>query len=352
MIDKYVLEDISSLVSREKKLFELFFNKNIFVTGATGLIGSQIVRTLIEANKQYSLNIKIYIMVRSIEKAKLIFGEYVMELGIVLGDISHRIDLDTPVDYVIHTASVTSSLDFIQKPVDTFQTVVLGTQNILEFAKEKNVDGFVYLSSLEVYGTFDSRIKVTESDFGSLDPAQVRSSYSEGKRMAETVCVSYASQYDLPVKIARLCQTFGPGVDFSDNRVFAQFARSVITKSDIVLHTKGGTERNYCSISDAIAGIFYILLKGNIGEAYNIANEDTMISIKDMAELVAGLDKTGTVKVIIDLKDISILGYNPEIKIKLLTNKLEKLGWTAKEDLKTMFEKLILSMELRENRNE
>ncbi|WP_407812958.1 NAD-dependent epimerase/dehydratase family protein, partial [Staphylococcus aureus] len=85
---------------------------------------------------------------------------------------------------------VTSSLDFVQKPVNTFNTVVLGTQNILEFAKDKNVEGMLYLSSLEVYGTFNDRKEVSETDFGSLDPAQIRSSYSEGKRIAETLCVS------------------------------------------------------------------------------------------------------------------------------------------------------------------
>lgn len=344
MFDKYVLTEIENLVSENKALFEQLHTKRVFITGATGLIGSQIVLALLIANKKYDLNISITILVRSLLKAKSIFGDDITELQLVEGDVRDRIELAGSIDYIIHGASVTNSLDFVQKPVDTIFTVVDGTRNMLELAKAKSITGFVLLSSLEVYGSFDGQKDVSENDFGSLNPANARSSYSEGKRLAESLSISYAVQYHLPVKIARLCQTFGPGVNYEDNRVFAQFARSVIEQKDIVLHTAGRTERNYCSIKDAIAGILHVLLLGKSGEAYNVANEDTLISIKDMAELVTSLDELSATKVVFDLQDINKFGYNPEVKLKLLTEKLEHLGWKPTVDLPTIFTGLIQSM--------
>ncbi|MGT2716200.1 NAD-dependent epimerase/dehydratase family protein [Streptococcus respiraculi] len=344
MFDKYVVTEIEALVSENKDLFEHLHTKKIFVTGATGLIGSQIVLALLTANKKYDLNISITILVRSLLKAKSIFGDNIAELQVVEGDVRDRIEVADPIDYIIHGASVTNSLDFVQKPVDTIFTVVDGTRNMLELAKVKSITGFVLLSSLEVYGSFDGQKDVSEDDFGYLNPANARSSYSEGKRLAESLSISYATQYHLPVKVARLCQTFGPGVNYEDNRVFAQFARSIIEKKDIVLHTAGRTERNYCSIKDAIAGILYVLILGQSEEAYNVANENTLISIKDMAELVTSLEESSATKVVFDFQDINKLGYNPEVKLKLLTKKLENLGWKPTVDLPTIFTGLIQSM--------
>ncbi|MBF0777813.1 NAD-dependent epimerase/dehydratase family protein [Streptococcus cuniculi] len=344
MVDKYVLTEIENLVSENKALFEQLHTRRVFVTGATGLIGSQIVLAFLMANEKYSLEIRITVLVRSLAKAQAIFGDDIERLQVVIGDVRDRLEVKDPIDYVIHGASVTNSLDFVQKPVDTIYTVVDGTRNVLELAKEQTIKGFVFLSSLEVYGSFEGQKDVSENDFGHLNPANARSSYSEGKRLAESLCISYAAQYHLPVKIARLCQTFGPGVDYQDNRVFAQFARSVIEKQDIILHTTGGTERNYCSIKDAIAGILHILLLGQSGEAYNVANENTLISIKDMAELVASLDASAAINVVVDLQDIQKFGYNPEVKLKLLTKKLADLGWKPTVDLPTMFAGVIESM--------
>ncbi|MBF0786620.1 MULTISPECIES: NAD(P)-dependent oxidoreductase [unclassified Streptococcus] len=344
MFDKYVVTEIENLVSENKELFEHLHMKRIFVTGATGLIGSQIVLALLIANRKYNVDIRITILVRSLLKAQAVFGDDLAELQVVEGDVRDKLQLEESIDYIIHGASVTNSLEFVQKPVDTIYTVVDGTRNILEVAKLQQVRGFVFLSSLEVYGSFEGQKDVSEDDFGYLNPANARSSYSEGKRLAESLCISYATQYQLPIKIARLCQTFGPGVHYQDNRVFAQFARSVIEKKDIVLHTRGRTERNYCSIKDAIAGILYVLLLGQSEEVYNVANEDTLISIKDMAELVISLDESSATKVVFDLQDIQKFGYNPEVRLKLLTEKLENLGWKPTVDLSTMFTGLIQSM--------
>ena len=173
----------------------------------------------------------------------------------------------------------------------------------------------------------------------------VRSSYSEGKRLCETLCKSYQSEYALSIKIARLCQTFGCGVEYNDNRVFAQFARSIIENRDIVLKTKGETIRNYCYTSDAISGILTVLLKGENGEAYNIANPDSTISIKDMANLFCDLFKNSKSKVIFDLLDDTCkLGFNPVVKLQLDSSKLQSIGWHACIPLSEAIKKLVSYM--------
>lgn len=341
----YVQQDINDLLDSEQILFKQLQKKTVFITGATGLIGSNLVLALLEANKKFNLDITVLALVRNQEKAEQMFIDYISDeqLKFIVGDVLHIPDIAQPIDFIIHGASITASSDFVNKPVDTIHTALQGTMNVLELAKNKQVNSFVYLSSLEIYGVANKK-DIFEEDIGYIDFTNVRSSYSESKRMAECLSVSYAKQYGIPVKIARLGQTFGPGVSYFDNRVFAQFARSVIEQKDIVLHTTGETERNYCYTKDAVSAILYILLKGENSQAYNVANEATMISIRDMAEMVAKLNVNGQTKVVVDLKDSQALGFNPIVKIRLKTEKLEKLGWKATIDLEQMFVNLIKFM--------
>ena len=246
----------------------------------------------------------------------------------------------------VMAASMTASSDFINRPVETTETVLYGTNNILKLARDKKVKQVVYLSTMEVYGVDDwQNEKVTEEQLGYIDILKPRSSYPESKRLAENLCVSYWSEYGVPVKIARLAQTFGPGVTKDDNRVFAQFAKSVINKNNIVLHTTGKSVRNYCYIRDCILAILTLLTKGENGQAYTVANEESCVSIKEMAEMVAKDIANGDIKVIIDIpKDIESYGYAPEENLKLSSKKIESLGWKAKIGLEESYRRMIESM--------
>lgn len=347
--DKIIQKDLDDIINIDFINWDFLRNKTVLVTGATGLIGSQLVMSLLNANAEKNLDLKVIAVVRNKQKAEKIF-KYADDknLEFVVQDILKPFNIESTVDYIVHGASMTGSKDFVDYPVETIKTAIQGTENILELAKEKSIDGMVYLSSLEVYGVVDFSIdKVTEDMFGTIDPMSVRSSYSEGKRMVECLCSSYASEYKIPIKVARLCQTFGAGVNYSDNRVFAQFARSIIEGKDIVLKTDGSTERNYCYIRDAIAGILTLLLNGESGQAYNIANKDTLISIRGMAEmLIEKYPESGSNLVFDIAEDATKLGYNPKVKMNLDTQKIEKLGWKAEVGLEVMFEHLIESMKL------
>ena len=336
-------EDIEYIAMSKSIEWKELENKSVLVTGATGLIGSQIIMALDEHNKSNKNPITIYAYARNEEKARKKFEDCTTYVKIVIGDICDDIKIDKPIDYIIHGASITGSKQFVDCPVETIMTGIEGTKNILEFAREKQIKGMVYLSSLEVYGVTDFSLKsVKEDQYGYIEQLSPRSSYSEGKRMIECMCVSYGSEYGVPVKIVRLSQTFGPGVSYEDGRVFAQFARAAIENKNIVLKTKGETYRNYCYTRDAVIGILCVLLKGEKREAYNIANEETGISICDMARLVAEDIKKRKIKVIFDIDDdIEKLGYAPTIKIALNTKKVQKLGWKAEIGLKEAYNRMI-----------
>lgn len=323
-------EDIKNIINDFD--MSVFDGKTILVTGATGLIGKLCVKSLL--NSGY--NTQVIALVRDEEKAKNIFGES-KRLTYLVQDINQRINTTRRVDYIIHAASTTSSKDFVEKPVETIYTAINGSRNILEFAKNKRLEGMVYLSSLEIYGV-NEKENIKERDYGYIDILNPRSSYSESKKMVETMCISYGTEYGVPVKIARLAQTFGAGVSISDNRVFAQFAKAIINKENIILHTKGETKRNYCYTTDTVRGIFTILTKGENNNAYNVANENSYCSISEMAHLL----ENEYTKVEYKIDEVN-RGYNPTVKIALNTEKLNALGWEAKVNLKEMFDRLIMN---------
>lgn len=347
-MNKILEDDIAELITH-KKYFISFENSSILVTGATGLIGSILIKSLLGYAKENGKFITIYAACRSEEKFKSVFNDYQCEFLIpVYSDIAALDISKINIDYIVHGASITDSKTFVEKPVETISIALDGTRNLLHQSTKKNLKGFVYLSSLEVYGIFNcgNGIKnVTEDDFGYINVLSVRSSYSEGKRMVENICVAYAKEYKIPVKIARLSQTFGAGVEYNDNRVFAQFARAVIEHKDIILKTKGETIRNYCYTTDAVSGILTVLASGAVGEAYNIANMQTTISIADMAKKFCSMYPESGSEVVFDLaENAEKLGYNPILKLQLDSSKLKKLDWSAEISLVSMFEKLVSSL--------
>jgi len=345
-------EDINYIISAAPFLKELK-GCTILVTGASGLIGSMIIRTLAQASTELSLDLRAVALVQNANKAKNLFNEHTVEL--LQGDVREKICFSGKLDHIIHCASVTKSKEMVEKPVETLLTSIEGTKNMLELAREKAVKSMVYISSMEMYGANAQRagnpqiyIKcgenglVTEDMLGYLDLSSSRSSYPEGKRTAEYLCYAYHAEYGVPVRVARLAQAFGAGVSKHENRVFAQFARSVMQGTDIILHTDGSSEGNYCYLADAVYGIFTILLKGKHGEAYNVANEKLHMTIRQMAELVAGEVADGKIKVVIDIpKDALEYGYAPSVKLHLGSGKLRALGWNPRYNMKDMYERMI-----------
>jgi nucleoside-diphosphate-sugar epimerase len=158
------------------------------------------------------------------------------------------------------------------------------------------------------------------------------------KRAVENLCCLYAAEYGVPAKVARLTQTTGAGISRDDNRVIAQFARLVAQGQDIVLHTTGESARPYCYLMDCISAILFILLKGNPGESYNVANEETYISARGMAEYLKQ-HFNPSIQIRVELN--GSMGYAPATKQRLSAQKLRNLGWEPEYPLHRIFERLI-----------
>lgn len=345
-MNQIVREDMERIA--EDPFFQQLAGSRILITGATGLIGSLTTKACLQYNEKHDTKISVVGLIRNIKKAEEVFGMALTNphLEFVEGDLRNPLDVPGEIDYILHTASVTTSKLFVDQPVETIETSYRGTKHVLELAKEKQCKGMVYLSSMEMYGRPDPALeKVTETDLGYIDILNVRSSYSEGKRISECLCAAYADEYKVPVRIARLAQTFGAGVLKSDNRVYAQFARSAVKGEDIVLHTEGKSNGNYCYTTDVIRALALLLQKGENGQAYNICNEKTTTTIADMAKMVAEEFGHGKSKVIFDIpEDARTYGYAPDVKMHLDAGKLRSLGWMPQYDLKEMYQRLIAGM--------
>lgn len=308
-------------------------SSRILVTGATGLIGKTLVFNLIRRKA------KVTVVVRDLEKAKRLFENHVQY---IVGDVRTVNFESLELDYIIHAASQTSSQYFIKKPVETISVAIDGTRNILNNAiKQRKLKRFIYLSTMEVYGTPLDDSKITEEHGSNLDTTSVRSCYPESKRMCENICISYASEYGIPVNILRLTQTFGPGVEYQDKRVFAEFARCAFEGKDIILQTKGETRRSYLYTEDAVNAILTVAKYGQPNLVYNGANENTYCSIYEMAKMVADKLAGGRIKVIIKENKSNDRGFAPVLHMNLDTTRLQKLGWEPKVDLYGMYKALI-----------
>jgi len=321
-----LVDDFEYIASKMSDLNQLA-NNSFLITGATGLVGSLIVKSLLYMNDTRQLNTKVYAVIRNLKKAETIFRNYLQrsDMEFVVSNLqSEEIVVNDDIDYIIHAAAVTKSTDMVTYPVDTIQLSVFGTNSLLHFAKNKKVKKFIYLSSMEAYGVVDSDNKYDESQLGYLDLSNVRSCYPESKRMCEMLGNSYYHQYGVPFVTARLAQTFGAGISKDENRIFAQFANSVINGKDIVLHTDGASEGNYVYTADAIWALLLLLVKGESGEIYNVANESNHMSIREMAELVRNTVAKGKIKIVYEIADH---GYAPSTKLNMSSEKIRSIGW-------------------------
>ena len=326
------------MVKNDPALFEELIGKKVLVTGATGLIGQALVKKLVLCGAE------VVAVIRNEEKARRIF-QNTERISFLVSEITALAVSHMGIDYVIHTAASTSSKSFVQDPVGIAFTSLEGTKRTLELARKNSAKAYVYLSSMEIYGPLADDTKVNELHASALDTMKARSSYAESKRMCESLCAAYCAQYKVPAKVVRLTQTFGEGVRYDDERVFAEFARCAIEGRDIVLHTKGETKRSYLYVQDAVNAILTVLLRGAEGEAYNAANESTYCSILEMAQMVARLFGGGKVQVVFDTpEDVAGLGYAPILHINLDSQKLRNLGWHPSVGLEEMFERLIQAM--------
>jgi len=324
-------EDLSHICSLDLP-FDLLKGSSIVVSGATGLIGSCFVDSLMALNVQKGLGCKVYALGRSAAKASERFSQY--EGDPLFEFVSHDINLplEIPeageVGYVIHLASNTHPVAYATEPVSTITTNIFGTRNLLEFARNHSARRFAFASSNEVYGENRGDTELFDEKYcGYIDSNTLRAGYPESKRCGEALCQAYARQYGLDVVIPRFTRSFGPTLLSSDTKALSQFLRNALNGEDIVLKSAGTQFYSYTYVADAVAGLFYVLLKGESGEAYNISDESCDITLRDLAKTIAGLCGTSVRFEIPNA--VESAGFSKATKARLDSSKLRSLGWSA-----------------------
>jgi UDP-glucuronate decarboxylase len=287
-----VKADLDRIISTNLP-WDNFKKKTILVTGGGGFLAAYLVKSLLTVSRRNELNIKVIVVARNVQRVTLRLSGFLGagDLLVVHHDISQPIPIGFPrADVIVHSASQASPKYYGIDPVGTLLANTAGTMYLLEHAMKSKADKFLFFSSGEVYGIpIEPDQLVGERDFGYLDPMNVRSCYAESKRIGETMCASWAQQYGLHTNVVRPFHTYGPGMALDDGRVFADFVADVVAKRDIVLKSDGSALRPFCYIADATIGFLTVMLSGAISEAYNVANPDAEISIKNLASIVAGL---------------------------------------------------------------
>jgi UDP-glucuronate decarboxylase len=322
-----VQEDLKSILKQNIN-FEKFKNKKILITGATGMLASYYMYTLMYLNDVLNYNIKIYALVRNNEKLKSITNyEKRKDITPIIQDVCNSIDIDEKIDYIIHMASSANPSTIITNPIGIINANIKGTLNVLECAKKHNAE-VIFTSTREVYGEMNENKKeIKEDDMGVLNNLELRACYPESKRMAENIIISYAYQFGIEYQIARIAHSYGPGMIIeNDGRIMSDLIYNVIKGENIVLKSKGEAKRAFCYILDATTALLRITINENKNQVYNIANEKEEISIKDLAYLLKEKYKEKNIDVIFEIKDNNNQ-YVRFKRTKLNTDKLEKLGW-------------------------
>lgn len=311
------------------KNLDLLNNKSVLITGANGLIGSYVIDYLTYLNDYCNANVKIYAMARSKSRLEQRFGIN-SNVNIVAQDLNQPLNFYEKVDCIIHAASNSHPLAFSQDPVGTMKTNLLGTINLLELAKNVGAK-FLYISTGEIYGNNIDK-PFSEDDLGIVDTKLARSCYPESKRAAETLCMAYHSQFGVKVNVARLCYVYGPTITDTNSRADAQFLRNALNHENIVMKSKGLQRRTYCYIADCVSGLLTILLNGVDGEVYNIANPDSIVSVKEYAQTLADISGVNLIFNIPD--ETEKRGYSKPADSILGSTKLQKLGWKPLYNIK------------------
>ena len=344
--NRIIDEDIARILAEDLP-WEKLQGSTVLVTGASGMIPSYVVYTLLGLNDTLGLGIKVLSLVRNETKARKIFGSILErnDIGLIVQDVTEPIAVDEPVDYIIHGASAAKPSEHKAAPTSTIRANLIGTFNLLDLAVEKASKGFVLMSSSEVYGKVDNVSSIRETDYGYLDSLDPRSCYSEGKRAAETICASFKAQYGIDCKTPRFAHIYGPGMSLDDGRVQADFAANVYRGEDILMKSDGSSQRAYTYVSDAVSGLFYVLFKG-ADMAYNIADSDNVISIRQLAEAFIESRPDKGLNLVIDIDKKSAGKYNPAAFIGLDNSKLKALGWNPKVDIAEGTSRMVSHLEI------
>lgn len=313
--------------------FDALCGKSVFITGVTGLIGSIVADMMFVANKVNNACIKLFLGGRNVYMIEKRFNKFNMgDYRYINYDLMKGFQSDLKFDYIIHCAGNAHPKAYVEQPVETLLGCVLGVRGLLEYLREKQHGRLLYVSSSEVYGDKLTQDLFDEKTYYSVDILNFRACYPSGKRSAETLCIGYKNEYGVDSVIVRPGHVYGPNITDVDSRAHAQFLKDAVYGKDIVMKSDGMQLRSYCHVFDCVTAMLTVLLTGKSGEAYNISNRDSVVTIRDFAQMYA--DLSGKKLIFANPSDYEVKGYNLMSNSALNADKLYGLGWQGKYNLK------------------
>lgn len=295
------------------------------------MIGTYMIDLLMKCNELFHQKIFVYALSRDRAKLEKKFSHFKGNryLQFVERDVSWEFEIeDKEIDFIIHAASNTHPKEYAADPVGTITTNVFGTYYLLEYAKENRNCRLILLSSVEVYGENRGDIEAFDERYcGYIDCNTLRAGYPESKRLSEALLQAYIAKYQVDGCIARLSRTYGPTVETDDSKAISQFIGNAVRGEDIVLKSDGRQLYSYIYVADAVNAVLKVMLEGDCGEAYNVSDMDSDVTLKETAEYIARLVDR---KVIYEIPDTDeSKGYSTATKALLDAEKLRRLGWKA-----------------------
>ena len=291
----------------------------IVITGAAGFIGSHLAETLLD--RGFSV----------IGIDNLLTGDLAniahlrdRDFQFIRHDVTTYIDVDGPVDYVLHWASPASPIDYLELPIQTLKVGSLGTHKALGLAKAKGA-GFVIASTSEVYGD-PLEHPQKETYWGNVNPIGPRGVYDEAKRFAEAMTVAYRRFHKVDTKIVRIFNTYGPRMRIKDGRAVPAFISQALLNEDVTVFGDGQQTRSFCYITDLVDGIIRLMLSKETGPI-NIGNPQEM-TIEQIARTI--IEMTGSKSQII-YKPLPT--DDPKVRQPDITLAQTLLGWQPKVPL-------------------
>lgn len=321
--------DLDSAIDVNRNVLQEMEGKRIFITGASGLIGSGIVDLLLRYNECFHADIHIYAAAHDKEhtRKRFDYDNYFQMIDFIPYCCGMENEFDFQADYVIHGAGNAYPRIIQEHPSENVLYAVTSTYELLEYMQKSQAQNMIFISSSEIYGNRETAETYREDSYGSVDILNRRSSYAIGKQAAEALCAGYWHEKNTPVCIVRPGHIYGPTASINDNRVSSMFAYDAAAGKDLVLKSDGSQLRSYCYVLDCAAAILTVLMRGSGGEAYNISTPDSVITIRQIAELYA---QAGSVNVKFDIPDkAEKAAFNPMSHSCLNSDKLYAMGWKA-----------------------
>ena len=323
-------EDISIIAQDLKQFYDELEGKRILIAGGKGFLGTYFTNVLIRINQILSKPMKIIVLDSLItSKDKKELNNF--NVDFLEQDISERFEISEDVDYIIHAASIASPPTYRKFPIKTIDVNYQGTKNLLEIAKDKKITSMLFLSSSEIYGDPDI-FPTPESYVGKVSCTGPRACYDESKRLAETVSILYYQQYNIPIKIARPFNVYGPYLNLNDGRVIPDFMNNAINNSEIIIHSDGSPTRSFCYVSDAIIAFLKLLFSKHDGIICNVGNDEE-ISMENVAKMIQNMMETPISIKMIKSEDPNYTKDNPQRRCPDLSLIKKSIDYVPKMNL-------------------